>query len=41
MTTSLLKKDGKICTRFKVSLKDFWKWKPYLKSKYNIDTENP
>lgn len=41
METSLFKKDGKVYTRFKVSLKNFWKWKPYLKSKYNIDTENP
>lgn len=41
METSLFKKGGKVYTRFKVSLKDFWKWKPYLKAKYNIDTDNP
>ncbi len=41
MVTSLFKKDGKVYTRFKVSLKDFWKWKPYLKAKYNIDTDKP
>lgn len=22
-------------------LKNFWKWKPYLKAKYNIDTDIP
>lgn len=41
METSLFKKDGKIYTRFRVSLKNFWKWKPYLKVKYNIDTDSP
>ena len=41
METSLFKKDGKVYTRFKVSLKNCWKWKPYLKAKYNIDMDNP
>lgn len=41
MERSLFKKDGKIYTRFRVSLKNFWKWKPYLKAKYNIDTDSP
>lgn len=41
MVTSLFKKDGEIYTRFRVSLKNFWKWKPYLKLKYGIDVDNP
>ena len=41
VVTSLFEKDGKVLTRFRVSLKRFWGWKPYLKAKYNIDTDNP
>lgn len=41
MVTSLFKKDGKVWTRFRVPLKSFWGWKPYLKAKYNIDTDSP
>lgn len=41
METSLFKKDGKVWTRFKVSLKSFWGWKDILKIKYEVDIDSP
>lgn len=41
MDMSLFKKDGKVYTRFRVSLKRLPQWKTYLELKYGIDTDNP
>lgn len=39
MEISLMKKDGKIHTRFKARIKE--NWLLYLTAKYGIDTEKP
>lgn len=39
MEISLMKKDGKIHTRFKVRIKE--NWLLYLTAKYGINTEKP
>lgn len=41
MEMSLFKKDGKVWTRFKCSLKEFTKWQVFLEIKYCIDTKEP
>lgn len=41
MDMTLFEKDGKTYTRLKISIKNFWKWKPYIKAKYGVDTDNP
>lgn len=41
MKMSLFEKDGVTWTRFKMSTKNFWKWRLHLKSKYGIDITKP
>lgn len=41
MEMSLLKKDGKIWTKFKCSLKEFPYFQALLEIKYSIDTKEP
>lgn len=41
MEMSIFKKDGKIYTRFKVTLKEFKSWQALLEIKYCIDTSKP
>lgn len=41
MDMTLFEKDGKAYTRLRISIKNFWKWKPYIKAKYGVDTDNP
>lgn len=41
MEIGLMKKDGKIHTRFKVRVKEKENWLLYLTVKYGIDTEKP
>lgn len=41
MDMTLFEKDRKTFTRLKISIKNFRKWKPYIKEKYGVDTDNP
>lgn len=41
MDMTLFEKDGKTYTRLKISIKRFWRWKTYIKTKYGVDTNNP
>lgn len=41
MEIGLIKKYGKIYTRFKVRMKEKEDWLPYLTVKYRIDTTKP
>ncbi len=41
MDMTLFEKDGKPYTRLKISIKNFWKYKAYIKVKWGVDTDNP
>jgi len=41
MEISLMKKDGKIHTQFKIRIKEKENWLLYLTAKYGINTEKP
>lgn len=41
MDMTLFEKDGKTYTRLKISIKNFWKYKAYIKVKWGVDTDNP
>lgn len=36
MDMELYEKDGKTYTRLKISIKRFWTWKSYIKTKYML-----
>lgn len=41
MDITLFEKGGKTYTRLKISIKNFWKYKTYIKVKWGVDTDNP
>lgn len=41
MDMTLFEKDGKTYTRLKISIKNFWKYKTYIRLKWGVDMDNP